>query len=122
MRSSITLVPNWIDSKSNNIADKLSRWVDKKELTLNPVLFSILDQNYGPHTIDRFSTKTNWLTTRYNSLTYFSTSTGQDALTQSNWENEVNWANPPFSLLNKVVDLLYKNPKINATIIVPLWP
>ena len=122
MRSSITLIPNWIDSKSNNIADKLSRWVDKEEYTLNPVLFSILDQKYGPHTIDRFSTEANRLMTRYNSLTYFSTSMGQDALTQSDWEHEVNWANPPFSLLNKVVDLLYKNPKINATIIVPLWP
>ena len=57
----------------------------------------------------------------YNSLLHDLQTSGIDALAQKNWNQHLNWVNPPFFILGKVIDLIIQQ-KAQATIIAPLWP
>ena len=63
----IKLEPEWIPRELNAKADQLSRIVDLDDWFLNPVVFSQLDKQWGPHTIDRFASHANTQLQRFNS-------------------------------------------------------
>ena len=46
---------------------------------------------------------------------------GVDALFQTNWHSELNFVNPPFRLLPKVIEHIQKT-RSEATVIAPCWP
>ena len=69
------------------------------------MLFQLLDERWGPHTIDRFATANNAHCRRYNSRWRDPTSEGVDAMAR-NWRAhphtgalERNWVNPPWDEL-----------------------
>ena len=67
LSSHVDLRVEWLPRTKNEQADYLSRLVDPDDWALGPTYFSILDQIWGPHTIDRFASDYNTHATRFNS-------------------------------------------------------
>ncbi|EDO37808.1 predicted protein [Nematostella vectensis] len=63
----ISLEVEWIPCKNNELADVLSRFVDKDDWSVNQSVFRLLDAKGGPHTIDRFASAYNTKLTCFNS-------------------------------------------------------
>jgi len=106
--------------EDNNLADSLSRLNPMTEWQLNPAAFKVIDNKWGPHSVDRFASHHNHLLPRYNSRFHDPKAEATDALLQD-WTKETNWINPPFRIIPLVVQKLINSPA-KATLIVPYWP
>lgn len=102
-------------------ADFLSRIIDNYNWRLHPKLFQMIDNMFGPHTIDRFASGINTQLTRFNSRFWEPHTEGIDALSQQNWGTEMNFVNAPFRLIPRILDII-KTQQAEATIIAPVWP
>lgn len=109
-----------IPGKQNVVPDHLSRLNDKYEWQLNPALFRLLDEMWGPHTVDRFASILTAQLDNFNSRFYHPQASGVDALAQQNWATHNNFVNAPFRLIPRVLDVL-RSQQADATIIAPLW-
>ncbi len=54
-KHNITILAVHIPGLQNNIADMLSCWTNNYDWGLSPQVFSALDVEWGPHTVDRFT-------------------------------------------------------------------
>ncbi|KAF0298323.1 hypothetical protein FJT64_004336 [Amphibalanus amphitrite] len=93
----------------------------RHEWCLHPAVFRQLERMFGPHSIDRFASFTTALLPVYNSRFDDPGSAGVDALGQSDWGQHMNFVNPPFRLIPRVLDLVEAQ-RAEATLIAPLWP
>ena len=50
----ISLDSQWLPRKENTHADLLSRFINRGDWSLNPVVFQSLSARWGPHSVDRF--------------------------------------------------------------------
>ena len=116
----ISLTVRYLAGKDNVVADRLSRRSDPYEWQLHPHLFRHIDRVFGPHTVDRFASLQSAQLQRYNSALYDPAAEAVDALSQD-WTGEMNFVNPPFRLLPKVLRLI-SNQQVCATVIAPYWP
>ena len=116
----IILQCEWIPRTQNTTVDTISRIVDLDDWKLNPKLFQILDEKWGPHTIDRFASSYNTQLPRFNSRFWSPGSEATDAFTLD-WANENNWLCPPVNQIVKVIAHL-RTCKSVGTLIVPFWP
>ena len=121
IRNSMSLQAKFLAGKSNCHADRLSRLPQQYEWILHPLLYAFLDDQYGPHTIDRFASMNTAQCERYNSLYLDPYTSGVDALEQTDWCQHNNFVNPPFRLLQRVLNLIIST-KAQATVIAPWWP
>ena len=55
LANKIKIEPEWIPCDKNQQADYLSRVVDYDDWQIHPEIFSLLDCDWGPHSIDRFA-------------------------------------------------------------------
>ena len=117
----ITLTAKHLAGILNVGADRLSRRSRPYEWRLHTELFNLIDDRFGPHTIDRFASLTTTQLPKYNSLHADPLSSGVDALAQQDWKNEMNYVNAPFFLIPKVLQTIQQQ-RAEATIIAPLWP
>ena len=120
LENGIRLTAKHLAGDLNFRADLLSRQMSPYEWRLHPALFKALDIAWGPHTVDRFA---SWRTAQlpvYNSYFADPYTSGVDAFAQQ-WSNHINFLNPPFFLLNRVIDKVIKD-RAAATIIAPMWP
>jgi hypothetical protein len=117
----IRLTATYLAGCLNVEADYLSRLSTQYEWTLHPRLFQYIQRRWGPHTIDRFANMGNHVLPKYNSRFMDPLCSGVDALAQSDWSSENNYVNPPFRLLNQVIDKIIMA-KAWATVIAPAWP
>lgn len=119
----ITLRPRYIRSAANIWADKLSRELDNSDWSLNAKHFLMLNNLWGPHSIDRFASFTNAQLPRYNSRWLDPGTEGVDCLRLSDqeWRKENNWCNPPWDLLPELV-LKLRQSGAAATVVAPAWP
>jgi ribonuclease HI len=117
----IRITAKYLPGIQNTQADALSRQKDKSDWKLNPIIFKELDSMWGPHSIDRFASHLNKQTRRFNSLRNCPEAEAIDAFQQC-WKHDVNWVNPPFSLLPRVINLLLEQDLPQATVIAPRWP
>jgi hypothetical protein len=115
------LVAKHICGVLNTEADYLSRLPIQYEWMLHPTLFRYIDQLWGPHTLDRFASISTAQIDTYNSRFLDPQTHGVDALVQTDWQEHNNWVNPPFRLLNRVIDVVVQQ-KAYATVIAPCWP
>ena len=76
---------------------------------------------FGPHHVDCFATAINRQCLRYNSRWHDVGSEG-DAFAAPDWSTANNWANPPWPLFPRLVDLLEALPSVHATVLAPFWP
>ena len=117
----LTLQARHLAGATNVWADYLSRLPLHYEWKLHPALFSMIDNAWGYHTVDRFACLATTQLPRYNSRYHDPMSEGVDALAQQNWGSENNYVNPPFRLINKVLDIVVAQQAV-ATLIAPKWP
>ena len=116
----IVLDTQWIPRSENERAHFLSRFVDKDDWSLNPVVFQDIDAKWGPHTVDRFSSYYNAQLPRFNSKFASPGSCGVDAFAQD-WSRENNWICPPVSLIVCSIRKL-ENSNGSGTLVIPEWP
>ena len=67
LANNIRLEPKWIPREQNHMADYISRIVDHDDWSLDSTMFKVLDDLWGPHTVDRFATHYNAQLERFNS-------------------------------------------------------
>ena len=120
IRNSITIQAKHLAGKLNSEADRLSRLPPQYEWYIHPSVFQYIDKLFGPHSIDRFASMLTHQLPRYNTLYWDPGTEGVDALHQRNWPSEINFVNPPFRLLQKVVDHIQQT-RAEATVIAPFW-
>lgn len=117
----VELTVSHIRGIHNVRADQLSRVKSSHEWELHPKMFKFVDSIWGPHTIDRFATWINHKVEVYNSWGYDPRTSGVDALGQADWGCHNNYVNPPFGVINKVLNVIEKQRAV-ATLIAPWWP
>ena len=54
-KNGIRLSVEWVSRDDNEQADTLSRAEDANDYSLDPLVFQRLDEEWGPHTVDRFA-------------------------------------------------------------------
>ena len=118
--SGITLSARYLAGKLNTTADRLSRIENPYNWKLNKKVFKVLDAMWGPHTVDRFAAQHNAQLIRYNSLYWDPNTEAVDALSQTDWSQEMNYCAPPFWMINKVLDKVIQQ-EAEAMIIAPIW-
>jgi len=95
----ISLRTRYIRSAANVWADQLSRRENRDDLSWR--YFNMLEERYGPRSVERFASANNTHLARFNSEFNSPGSEGVDAMAVSS-EHENNFINPPWSLLHKV--------------------
>lgn len=117
----VTLTVEHTPGVLNERADWLSRVRDREDWKLNPALFRRVCHglNFSP-TVDAFATNLNRQVTRFWSRYPEPEATAVDAFAQE-WAKEKAWANPPYSMVGKVLSLLDRQ-QATALLILPQWP
>ncbi|KAK3287371.1 hypothetical protein CYMTET_5118 [Cymbomonas tetramitiformis] len=113
----IELQARCIRSEANERADRLSRDRDLDDWRLNRRWFQWA---WHQHTVDRFASELCVQLPRYYAQWHDPRCEGVDSLAFS-WLGEVNWVNPPWSLLDEVAHKL-REEKCAATVVAPYWP
>lgn len=108
----------WVPSKLNP-ADDLTRWIDQNDWGLNQLVFNIIEEKWGPHSVDRMPDHQNAKLNRFNSRFYCPGTEGVNCFTQD-WSKENNYVCPPFALIHRVLQHIIETKAI-ATVIVPKW-
>ena len=121
--NNIHLRPRYIRSAANIWADRLSRERDTSDWSLNPKVFGHINRLWGPHTVDRFASMENALLPRFNARWLDPKAEAVDCLRlpDRSWRREINWCNPPWDLLDDLVDKLEQSGAA-ATVVAPHWP
>ena len=124
-----SVFPSWFDQELNLPLNELvgvtaKENTDKKDWflhwRLNPKVFRILEELWGPFHTDLFATLENRQVERYYSKDDEPTSAGMDSFAQP-WEFEGCYANPPWSLLERTVQRT-KEERLKLVLISPFWP
>ena len=89
LHNDITLFRQWIPRSENERADIISKFLDKDDWKINPMIFDQLNRLCGSHTVDRFSSHYNNQIQRFNSRFASPGCEAVDALAQ-NWSVENN--------------------------------
>lgn len=118
--NSIDLHPRYIPTELNP-ADAPSRKVDAYGQQLLPSIFQDLDQQWGPHHVDRFADSANALLPKYHTFWPSPKAFGTpDAFTNS-WATGVSWMYPPFPLVGRTLRHLQESNGV-GTLVAPAWP
>ena len=101
IENNIHLFLEWVPRSLNQMADLISKEVDRHDHMLNPDLFATLDIMWGPHRVDRFSSFRTRQVPHYCSRFPNPGAESIDAFTTT-WSGENNWLSPPPFLVPKV--------------------
>ena len=119
LANNIRLEPEWIPREENHIADYISRIVDNNDWSLDPIMFKMLDDLWGPHTVHRFATHYNAKLEHFNSRYACPGSEAVDSFTV-NWGGENNWWCSPPCLVARVLEHA-EVCKAQGTLVIPAW-
>ena len=104
---------------AENPADNMTRWSDRSDWKLNPVLYEEAVARWTARpTIDRFATATNKQTDRFCSEHLCPGSLGDAWVVP--WSGELNWINPPWVDLPRVLQQLRES-GASAYLVAPYW-
>ena len=101
-------------------ADILSKVFDKDDWRLATWVFNALTRLWGPFGVDRFSSDLNCLCSAFNSQDWCLGTAGVNAFAQSDWLAHLNWCNPPFWMIGRLIRFLQQT-GAEAVVVVPLW-
>ena len=115
----IHLTAEYLPGNKNKIADALSRqYEDSSNWKLDPQLFTVLNNQWGPLETDLFADRLNAQTTRYFSWKQDPLAAGTDAFL---WQwNERCYAFPPFCLIGRCLMKVRKE-QTDLVLIAPAW-
>jgi hypothetical protein len=111
--------PDYVKS-AENLSDDLSRMEDFDDWIVSPWVFTELDREWGPHTVDRMADSQNTKLPRFNAAWLCPGMESLDAFTQD-WGADNNWVVPPFRLVHDVL-LHVQECRARATLVIPRWP
>jgi hypothetical protein len=112
----------WLAGEDNVSADTRSRREDvRQEWSLAPEAFQHLEATWGLHSLDGFASATNSRLPRYFSWGPDCNSQGRDFFNQQVATSENLYANPPFSLIPRLLTRIASS-RLNVTLLVPFWP
>ena len=112
----ITLEVEWIPRSANDRADFLSRVVDYDDWRVKRDYFLLVEEKWGPHSVDRFANHENTQLPHFNSRFWCPGTEVVDAFSVS-WAGENNWLVLIPRVLNHMVALGGR-----ATLVVRAWP
>ena len=115
----IQLFPEWVTSLLNQMADLISKDVDRDDHMLNPDLFATLDMMWGPYRVNCFRSFCTRQPPCYCSRFLNSGAESIDAFTTTR-SRENNWLSPPPFLVPKVIKHL-KFSEADRILIVSHW-
>jgi hypothetical protein len=118
----IRVLWTWVprEQKDARWADALSKVFDKDDWMLHRGAFHVCEYVWGSHTIDRFASDRNHLCELFNSYYWCPGTAGVDTFAQVDWLEHMNWCNPPFWMIGRLIAFL-KEACASATVIVPHW-
>ena len=115
----IIIIPEWLPRCENKVADKISRFLDFDDWSIDDFSFNIIDNLWGPHTVDRFASPHNNKLTVFNARFWCRGVSGVDAFCQD-WHADNNYLCPPVSLIVEAIKRMQSCAAI-GTLIVPKW-
>jgi hypothetical protein len=116
-----TLLPvTYVNTKDNEWADARSREFDTSDWTLSHACWCLIENQWGPHTWDRFAEILNTKCASFTARWYQPGCHWPDALTQL-WTYENNYCCPPECLLLAVINKVIES-RAMATIVLPDYP
>ena len=121
--NNIKLKIEWIPREENVLADLASReadLVDIEDWCLSESFFKILNNEYGPFSVDCFANFYNAKVTKFYSLYHCPNTSGVDAFTH-NWFGENVLLVPPVSAIGRALTHL-RLCKAKGVLVVPQWP
>ena len=121
--NNVSLKIDWIPRKQNTLADWASReadLIDVEDWQLTDSFFKILNNSYGPFTLDAFSNSYNNKCPRFYSLFHCPGSLGVDALT-FDWHGENVLLVPPINAIGQALFHL-RSCKARGVLVAPKWP
>ena len=119
LRNGIDLQVDWIPRSLNEHADAISRIVDFDHCGVSFEFFSLVENIWGPHSVDRFANSHNRKLPKFFSHFWNPDSEEVDAFC-FDWAGENNWLVPPVSLVPRVIRHLFVC-KFMGKLIVPKW-
>ena len=90
----IALQVTWIPRNQNEVADAMSKLIDKDDWSLDQGTFLLRDSIWGHFTIDRFVTRYNTKCERFNSKFWNANTEAVKSFSVS-WTGVNNWLVPP---------------------------
>jgi hypothetical protein len=105
---------------ADNISDGPSRTADFEDWQFSPKVFEHYRRLHG-YTIDLFATESTALLPRFCSADLCPGTLRADAFSWP-WAGEIAWINPPWSELDRVVQMLREELGVSGTVVAPWWP
>jgi len=115
----IRLIIEWVPREENAIADEISKWLIPDDSSISQGYFAMIDNRWGPHSCDMFSSNENNLCSKFYSLHWCRGTSGVNCF-GFDWSIDNSWIHPPFRVIGKIWRKLRMHGS-KATIIVPLW-
>ena len=97
----ITLAAEWVSKEENILTDELSKMLIPDDYNLSRKYFCQLDDRFGPHSIDLFSSNANNLCDSFYSLHRRKGSGGVQSFAYD-WSGEVAWIHCPYRMVGRV--------------------
>jgi hypothetical protein len=121
LENNLRLTATYLPGKQNVIADRLSRQrPDASDWQLDPAVFRILNQTWGPFGIDLFASRTNRQLTDFISWKLDPEAQATDALL-IRWKEKAGYAFPPFALISRCLAKVMKE-ETSIVLVAPTWP
>ena len=120
IRNNIELSVQWIPRSLNQKADSVSKFMDIDDWQITSEFFALLEQYWGPHTIDCFANFYNTKIERFFSRFWNPGTAGVDAFFQS-WQNENCLLVPPITLVCETLKHRDRDSAV-GTLVIPDWP
>ena len=92
----------WIPRDANQLADYVSRIREYDDWKLDPVLFTVLDAAWCPHSLDCFASEHNTQLPRFHSRFWCPGAEVVDTFTVC-WRGETCWLVPPLYLVCRAI-------------------
>jgi hypothetical protein len=117
--SKIRLLATYLPGIDNIVADRLSRKVlhPQHEMQLHPKDFRLVQQHFGPRSVDLFASQNNQQVATYYSLHPDQRALGMDAMCQR-WKPGV-YAFPPMVLVNRILRKIHHQPVQDLVLVTP---
>ena len=117
--NSIGLEIVWIPREHNVMADYFAKIIDIDDYAINDRIFLMLENKWGPFTVDRCASYYNKKLTRFNSRFWNPGTEAVNCFTVD-WSMENNYCFPPPKIVGNVVKHMCMC-KTQGVVIVPLW-
>lgn len=116
----IKLEIEWIPRSDNEQADAISRIIDLDDWQISEEFFELIQNKWGPHTIDCFATYYNTKLPKFYSRFWNPGAHGVDFFVQC-LDGENCLVVPPVNLISRALHYMHVQSAI-GTLVTPLWP